>query len=69
MTKAEYTERVPRWSDFPKLARYGATDEHGPYRVRQLPDPKVFRSANLCLSDGPENHHTAKGRWYSGGPS
>ena len=42
MTKAEYTERVPRWSDFPKLARYGATDEHGPYRVRQLPGPKGF---------------------------
>ena len=49
MTKAEYTERVPRWSDFPKLARYGATDEHGPYRVRQLPGPKGFFGPRISV--------------------
>lgn len=51
LTTAEYEQRKPKWSDFPKISVVAATEQRGAHRVRQVPGAKMWERQLVFLTD------------------
>ncbi|SMF97066.1 Methyltransferase domain-containing protein [Methylomagnum ishizawai] len=53
MTKKEYDETVPKWSDFQKIGTLNSTETYGRHRVRQTraPGGEYWQTALVYLTD------------------